>query len=76
MNFLAEQTLTMVSKGDSFVGGRDGLEVWDGNAVKLDCDDHCTTTDVIKFIQLIKCRLSRGNRMNDLKMIKVIKSVI
>ena len=26
--------------------------VWDGNAIKLDCDDHCTTINVIKFIEL------------------------
>ena len=23
------------------------LGVWDGNPIKLDCDDHCTTTKVI-----------------------------
>ena len=32
----------MVSKGDSLGGLGDALEVWDGNPVKLDCDDHCT----------------------------------
>ena len=26
--------------------------VWDGNAVKLGCDDGCTTISVIKFIEL------------------------
>ena len=25
------------------VGGRDVLEVWDGNVLKLGCDDGCTT---------------------------------
>ena len=29
----------------------DGLGVWDGNAIKLGCDDHCTTINVIKFIE-------------------------
>ena len=29
--------------------GRDGLEVCDGNAVTLGCDDHCTTTKIRKF---------------------------
>ena len=24
----------------------------DGNAIKLGCDDHCTTINVIKFIEL------------------------
>jgi len=23
------------------------LGVWDGNSIKLDCDDHCTTINVI-----------------------------
>ena len=41
----------MVSKGER-VGGRvNGLWVWDGNAIKSGCDDHCTTTNVIKFIE-------------------------
>ena len=26
-----------------------GLAVWDGNAIKLSCDDHCTTINIIKF---------------------------
>ena len=33
------------------VGG-DGLGVWKGNAIKLGCDDNCTTINVIKFIEL------------------------
>ena len=24
---------------------------WDGNAIKFSCDDHCTTINVIKFIE-------------------------
>ena len=32
----------MVSKGDS-LGGRDRLGIWDGNVVKLGCDDGYTT---------------------------------
>ena len=28
----------------------DGLGVWDGNAMKLGCDEYCTTINVIKFI--------------------------
>ena len=24
---------------------------WDGNAIKSGCDDHCTTRNVIKFIE-------------------------
>ena len=27
---------------------------WDGNAIKLGCDDHCTTINVIKFIKNFK----------------------
>ena len=26
-------------------------EVWDGNAIKLGCNDHCTTIHVIKFTE-------------------------
>ena len=33
-------------------GGGDGLGVWDGNAVKPGCDDHWTTINIIKFIEL------------------------
>ena len=36
------------------------LGLWDGNRVKSDCDDHCTTIDVINsFEQLKKKRSSR-----------------
>ena len=28
-----------------------GLGVWEGNAVKLGCDDHCANINVIKFIE-------------------------
>ena len=33
---------------------RDGLGVWEGNAVKLGCDDGCTTVNIIKFTALKK----------------------
>ena len=28
----------------------DVLVVWDGNPIKLDCDDHCTTINVINSL--------------------------
>ena len=34
--------------------GRGGLGVWDGNVLKLGCDDGCTTINIIKFIELKK----------------------
>ena len=37
----------MVSKGDSLGGWGDVLGMWDGNTIILDCDDHCTTINVI-----------------------------
>ena len=40
---------------------RDGLRVWDGNAVKLGCDDHCTNINIIKFIEL-KINYSSNNQ--------------
>ena len=57
MNFFAEQILThRLRKTYGFqrrqVGGwRDGLGVWDGNDIKLGCDDCCTTINVIKFTE-------------------------
>ena len=33
-------------------GGGNGLRVWEGNAIKLGCDDHCATINVIKFTEL------------------------
>ena len=31
-------------------GVRDMLGLWDGNPIKLDCDDHCTTINVINSL--------------------------
>ena len=44
----------MVYKGDWLVVGGIGLGVWDGNAIKLGCDDCCTTINIIEFIKLKK----------------------
>ena len=41
----------MVSKGDS-LGWRDGLGIMVGSDLKFGCDDHYTTMNVIKFIEL------------------------
>ena len=40
----------MVTKGDR-LWGRDGLRVWDGNVLKLGCEDDCRTINTIKFIK-------------------------
>ena len=40
----------MVSKGDSLRGWGDELVLWDGNPTKLDCDEHCTTINVINSL--------------------------
>ena len=42
-----------VSKGDS-LGVGDVLGVWDGNAIKLDCGDHCTTINVINSLSKMR----------------------
>ena len=42
-----------VTKGDR-LWGRDGLGIWDGNAIKLGCDDRCKMINIIKFIELKK----------------------
>ena len=33
-----------------FGGWGDELGVWNGNAIKLGCDDHCTTINVINSL--------------------------
>ena len=40
----------MVTKGGRLGGERGGLGVWDGNVLKLHCDDSCTIINMIKFI--------------------------
>ena len=75
MIFSAEQILTPQAlktygyQRRQTVGGRDGLGVWNGNAVKLACGDHCTTINIIKFIELCKkrtyCR-AQENLLNSL----------
>ena len=39
-----------VSKGDKW-GWGNVLRVWDGNAIKVGCDDCCATINVIKFTE-------------------------
>ena len=38
--------------------GRDELRIWDGNVVKLGCDDGCMNINITKFIELKKIILS------------------
>ena len=40
----------MVTEGDSLGGGGDALGLWDGRPIKLDCDDHCTTINVVNSL--------------------------
>ena len=53
MNSIAEQKQThrfkklMVTKRDRWGVGRCGLEVRDGNVLKLGCDHGCTTINII-----------------------------
>ena len=35
----------------------DVLGLWEGNPIKLDCDDHCTTTNVINSLSNKKSML-------------------
>ena len=44
-------------------GGRDELGVWDGNVVKLGCDDGCITIKIIKFTEK-KRKESKTNEVN------------
>ena len=50
--------------------GGNGLGIWDGNAIKFSFDDHCTTINVIKFIEL-KERHKTHNSQNKNNKIKV-----
>ena len=57
INFFAEQIMThRLRKTYGFQMRHirrwgDALRIWDGNAIKFDCDDRCTTINVIKFIE-------------------------
>ena len=56
MNFFAEQKLPYRLKSlwlpkETVLGRRDGLWVWDGNVLKLGCDDSGLTINIIKFIE-------------------------
>ena len=56
MNFFAEdpdsQTLANLwFLNETFWGVGGCTEGLDGNAIKFGCDDHCTTINVIKFIE-------------------------
>ena len=45
------QTLkNLSSREETVCGWGNALGLWDGNHIKLDRDDHCTTINVIKFI--------------------------
>ena len=57
MNFFAEHIVTDFKQLFGFqrrwVGGwGDSLGVWDGNAIKLGCDDCCEIINAIKFMGL------------------------
>ena len=42
----------MVVKGDRWARGRGGLGVWNGNVLKLGCDDGSIRINIVKFIKL------------------------
>ena len=37
-------------------------KLWDGNPIKLDCDDHCTTTNVINSLSNKKNFLNKSKQ--------------
>ena len=47
--------------------GGSSLEVWDGNAIKFGCDDHCTTINTVKFIEYFKKIQIRSGRQKKKK---------
>ena len=42
----------MVTKWGQVEGEKCELGVWNGNVLRLGCDDGCTTINTIKFIEL------------------------
>ena len=69
MNFFAEQILTQTLKNyglqrRQFEGWGDVLGLWDGNRIKLDCDDHCTTINVMN--SLSNKKLKNNNKVSAL----------
>ena len=52
----------MVSKGER-LRGEVWAGVWDENAVKLGCDDHCTTINTVKFIEF-KAKNNNNNSVS------------
>ena len=65
-NRLTDFEKFMVTKGDRLLG-RDRLGVWDGNAVKLGCDDGCTTINIIKFTEFKINKKAAGQLFHSLK---------
>ena len=53
MNFFADSQIlkNLQFPNETGWGWGDALSVQDGNAIKLGCDDCCTTIKVIKFIK-------------------------
>ena len=43
------------------VGWEDALGLWDGNPIKLDCDDHCTSINVINSLSNKKIKKKQKN---------------
>ena len=50
LNRLIDFGKLIAAKRDRF-GWRDGLGIWDGNVLKLGCNDVCTTINIIKSIE-------------------------
>ena len=49
-NRITDLEKLVVTEGDR-LGVGDGLAVWDGNALRLGCDDGCTAINIIKLTE-------------------------
>ena len=47
-----------------FGGWGDALGLWDGNPIKLDCDDHCTTINVTNSLSNKKIKILKRNKIH------------
>ena len=54
----------IISKGDSLGSGGNALGLWDGIPIKLDCDDLCTTINVINSLTNNKQIKSHPQKLN------------
>ena len=54
------QTLKYLCLPKETIWGGDVVGVWDGNTIKLDCDDYCTTINIINSLSNKKVAIKKS----------------